>query len=198
MIRTTALDISYLVLTPFKITAGPRTESIENGTVPVKVPSKLVRMSGKISRKPYKYYILYIMNNTSTLRSSKISIGPPIFAKFQDRMSSKTKSLFWRVDLHAHLAHESKNWCALKIFHVPSPYMNKPCKGDVYTTGKISMCSAKKNHLVSQAHNHTILCALRQNLHALGMQAHLNVEPWTSEFSGQLVWWTSHFWILLR
>ena len=53
-----------------------------------------------------------------------------------------------------------------------------PVKSDVYTTGKISMCLAKKNHFPSQAHDHTILCALGQNLPDPGMWAHLNVEPW--------------------
>ena len=47
----------------------------KNKADPVKVPSELGRISGKISRKPY----IIIINNT--LRSSKIFIAPPSFAK---------------------------------------------------------------------------------------------------------------------
>ena len=67
---------------------GPKPYKIR----PVQQKSHLnwPKMSGKISRKLY-----IIINNT--LRSSKIFIGPLTFAKSLDWMSSKTKSLFWRL-----------------------------------------------------------------------------------------------------
>ena len=47
----------------------------------------------------------------------------------------------------------------------------------MYTAGKISACPDCKNHLPCRARNHKSLYALRQDLHALGMRARLNVEP---------------------
>ena len=67
----------------FKITAGPNTETIKIEASPAQLPSELVRMAGRISRK----LNIIIINNT--LRSSKISIGPPIFAKLLDECPEK-------------------------------------------------------------------------------------------------------------
>ena len=63
-----------------------------------------------------------------------------------------------------------------KNFHVPSQYMYKLCRAYVYCWENNYM-PWLKNHLPSRAHNYKSLCALGQDLHALGMQAHLNVEP---------------------
>ena len=64
-----------------------------------------------------------------------------------------------------------------KNFHVPSQYFNKPCKGYVHCWENKYMLRLK-NYLPCRAHNHNGLCALRQDLHAPGMWARLNVKPW--------------------
>ena len=64
-----------------------------------------------------------------------------------------------------------------KYFHVPSQYLYKPCKAYVYWWENKYM-SWLKIHLASRARNHKSLCALGQDLHAPGMRARLNVEPW--------------------
>ena len=99
-----------------------------------------------------------------------------------------------------------KMYVPCKNFHMPTQYLYKPCKAyinglmserlnssvlamelllrlsctkpSMYTARKISTCRPRlKNPLPSQAHNYKCLCALRQDLHAMGMRAHLNVEP---------------------
>ena len=69
-----------------------------------------------------------------------------------------------------------KVYMPCKNFHVPSQYLCKPCKGYVHCWENKYM-PRLKNHLPCRAHNHNSLCALRQDLHALGMRAHLNVKP---------------------
>ena len=69
-----------------------------------------------------------------------------------------------------------KIYVPCKNFHVPSQYLYKPCKAYVYCWENKYM-PRLKNHLPSRAHNHKILCALRQDLHAPSMWARLNVEP---------------------
>ena len=71
-----------------------------------------------------------------------------------------------------------------KKFDVSSQYLHKPCKAYVYCWENKYM-SWLKNHLPSRAHNHKILCALGQDLHASGMRALLNVKPCGSPDSGQ-------------
>ena len=72
-----------------------------------------------------------------------------------------------------------------KNFHVPGQYLYKPCKTFVYCWEN-KYISRLKNPLTSWARNHKSLCALGQDLHAPGMQASLNVEPWLC--MGPLSW----------
>ena len=82
-----------------------------------------------------------------------------------------------------HLVHMPVGHVVLKIympcknFHVPCQYLYKPCKPYVHSWENKSV-HRLKNHLPCRAHNHKSLCALRQDLHAPGMRARLNVEPW--------------------
>ena len=69
-----------------------------------------------------------------------------------------------------------KIYVPCKNFHVPSQYLYKPCKAYVHCWEKKHM-PRLKSHLPSRACNHKSLCALRQDLHAPGMQTRLNVEP---------------------
>ena len=71
-------------------------------------------------------------------------------------------------DLHVHLASGSKNVRAPQKFST-----FKPCKGNAYCREN-KQVPRLKNHLPYQACNHKSLCALRQHLHVLVMQAHLN------------------------
>ena len=64
-----------------------------------------------------------------------------------------------------------------KSFHVPSQYLYKPCKAYVYCW-KNKYMPTLKSHMPCRACNHKSLCALGQDLHAPGMWACLNVEPW--------------------
>ena len=75
-----------------------------------------------------------------------------------------------------------KIYVPCKIFCLPSQYLFKPCKAYVHGWENKYM-PRLKNHLPSRARNHESLCALRQDLHAPGMQACLNVEPWNSASS---------------
>ena len=70
-----------------------------------------------------------------------------------------------------------KIYVPCKNFYVPSQYLYKPCKAYVYCW-KNKYMPRLKNHLPSRAPNHKSLCALAQDLHALGTRARLNVEPW--------------------
>ena len=65
-----------------------------------------------------------------------------------------------------------------KNFHMPSQYLYKPCKAYVYCWENKYM-PWLKNHLPSRACKHKSLCALGQDLHAPGIRARLNVEPWS-------------------
>ena len=69
-----------------------------------------------------------------------------------------------------------KIYVPCKNFHVPSQYLYKPCKAYSYCWENKYM-PRLKYHLPSWARNHKILCALGQDVHALGMRAPLNVEP---------------------
>ena len=69
-----------------------------------------------------------------------------------------------------------------KNFHVPGQYLYKPCKAYVYCWEN-KYKPWLKNHLPSRAHNHRFLCAVGQDLHAPGMWARLNVEPWFCNIS---------------
>ena len=69
-----------------------------------------------------------------------------------------------------------KNYVPCKNFHMSSQYLHKPCKVYVYCW-KNKYIPRLKNQLPSRACNHKSLCALGQDLHALGMRANLNVEP---------------------
>ena len=69
-----------------------------------------------------------------------------------------------------------KIYLPCKNFHVPSQYLYKPCKAYIYCWENNYM-PRLKNHLPSRARKHRILCALGQDLCALGMRARLNVEP---------------------
>ena len=69
-----------------------------------------------------------------------------------------------------------------KNFHVPGQYLYKPCKAYVYCWEN-KYKPWQKNHLPSRAHNHRFLCAVGQDLHAPGMWARLNVEPWFCNIS---------------
>ena len=69
-----------------------------------------------------------------------------------------------------------KIYVPCKNFHLPSQYLYKPCKVYVHCWENKYM-PRLKNHLPSRARNHKSLCALRQDLHAPGMRARLNVEP---------------------
>ena len=60
--------------------------------------------------------------------------------------------------------------------HMPGQYLYKPCKAYAHCWENKYM-SRLKNHLPSWACNHKSLCALGQDLHALGIWAHLNVKP---------------------
>ena len=66
-----------------------------------------------------------------------------------------------------------------KNFHRASQYMYlyKPCTVYVYCW-KNKYKPELKIQLPSRACNHRSLCALGQDLHALGMRARLNVKPW--------------------
>ena len=70
-------------------------------------------------------------------------------------------------------------------FHMPSQYLYKPCKAYVHCW-KNKCMPILKNHLPSRACNHKSLCALGQDLHAPGMRARLNVEPWPRLITGFL------------
>ena len=67
-----------------------------------------------------------------------------------------------------------------KSFHVPNQYLYKTCKAYVYCW-KNKYMPTLKNHMPCRACNHKSLCALGQDLHAPGMRARLNVEPWTCQ-----------------
>ena len=69
-----------------------------------------------------------------------------------------------------------KIYMPCKNFHVPSQYLYKPCKAYVHCWENKYM-PRLKTHLPCRARNHKSLCALRQDLHAPGMRARLNVEP---------------------
>ena len=69
-----------------------------------------------------------------------------------------------------------KIYMPCKNFHVCSQYLHKPCKAYVYCWENKYM-PRLKNHMPSRARNYKSLCALGQDLHAPGMQAHLNVKP---------------------
>ena len=77
-----------------------------------------------------------------------------------------------------------KMYMPSKNFHVPSQYLYKPCKVYVHCW-KNKYMPRLKIHLPCRTHNHKSLCALRQDLHAPGMQARLNDEPWT-DWGGQI------------
>ena len=87
-----------------------------------------------------------------------------------------------------HLVYMPVGHMVLKIYvpcknvHVPSQYLYKPCKAYSYCWENKYM-PRLKNHLPSRACNHKILCALGQDLHALGMRAPFNVEPWENLMS---------------
>ena len=66
--------------------------------------------------------------------------------------------------------------CPAKIFTYPANICTSPVKAYVHGWENKYM-PRLKNHLPSRARNHKSLCALRKDLHAPGMQAHLNVEP---------------------
>ena len=63
-----------------------------------------------------------------------------------------------------------------KNLYVPSQYLYMPCKACVHCWENNYM-PRLKNNLPCRTRNHKSLCALRQDLHAPGMQACLNVEP---------------------
>ena len=68
--------------------------------------------------------------------------------------------------------------CPAKIFMCPTNICTSPVKLYVHCWENKYM-PRLKNHLPCRARNHKSLCALRQDLNALGMWACLNVEPWT-------------------
>ena len=117
-------------------------------------------------------------------------------------------------DVHAgldikHLVYMPVGHLALKIyvpcknFHVPSQYLYKPCKAYVYCWENKYM-PRLKNHLPSRARKDQSLCALRQDLHAPGTRARLNVEPWHGNCNTVyrlktlpvewLTWHKCHYW----
>ena len=69
--------------------------------------------------------------------------------------------------------------CPATIFMCPGELSTSPVKlvTCVYCQENKYM-PRLKNHLPCRACNHKSLCALRQDLHAPGMRARLNVEPW--------------------
>ena len=69
-----------------------------------------------------------------------------------------------------------KIYVPCKNFHMLSQYLFKPCKAYVHCWEN-KYTPRLKNHLPCRARNHKSLCALRQDLHAPGMRARLNVEP---------------------
>ena len=78
-----------------------------------------------------------------------------------------------------------KIYVPCKSFHLPSQYLYKPCKAYVHGWENKYM-PRLKNHLPSRARNHKSLCALRQDPHAPGMRARLNVEPWPSTLNQKI------------
>ena len=93
----------------------------------------------------------------------------------------------WKITLQGaipplkHLVYMPVGHVVLKIYvpcknlHLPSQYLYKPCKAYVHCWENKYM-PRLKNHLPSPARIHKSLCAPRQDLHAPGMRAHLNVE----------------------
>ena len=69
--------------------------------------------------------------------------------------------------------------CPANIFTCPDNICSKPCKTYVYCWENKYM-PWLKNHLPSWARSHKSLCALGQDLHAPGIWACLNVEPWSA------------------
>ena len=104
----------------------------------------------------------------------------PLYVKFL--RENKHIFTFSGLDIK-HLVYMPVGHVVLKIygpcknFHVPSQYLCKPCKAYVHCWENKYM-PRLKNHLPCRARNHKSLCALRQDLHAPGMRARLNVDPW--------------------
>ena len=70
-----------------------------------------------------------------------------------------------------------KIYLPCKYLYLPRKYLYKPCKADVYCLEN-KQVPRPKNHLPLGAQDHKSLHALGQNPLALGIQAHVDVEPW--------------------
>ena len=81
----------------FKITARPRTENIRNEAGPAKVPSKLVQMSGKISR---KFFVIIVHNMLWTCGLARFPLVHQHLLNCGTECPIKSKSLlvFWRLN----------------------------------------------------------------------------------------------------
>ena len=88
-----------------------------------------------------------------------------------------------------------KIYVPCKNFHMSSQYLYKSCKAYAYCW-KNKYMPWLKIHLPFQACKYKSLCALRQDLHAPGMWAHLNIEPceWViSSVNGFSPFWLAVF-----
>ena len=109
---------------------------------------------------------------------------PPGFSVVKYIAINNTMNLFriWAGLDIKHLVYIPIGHVDLKVYmpcknmHVPSQYLYKLCKGYVHCWENKYM-PRLKNHLPCGAHNHNSLCALRQDLHASGKRARLNVKP---------------------